>query len=400
MPMVSMLPEVVTFINWAHTFITVGPCRTFHLITTIFAIANQQDTNSQWARSCLTTCRTKFRDLSDTTSTNTNWQSVFMSVKPGGRYTTRFSGAISTLTLYTSSKKNCALPGALRTNSNLIQSIRLVCLHQTHESLGIFWEHCPPNLPQLDSMQISGQFTPTWMLLPFYHPSSSLVKWKKLVFRMEGYRSYTYGRDFFGALYKHARTLEVLRLEMRAYVMGDRVDRLMLLAPNLKELYILGDYMDGNGGYLDARELVKADWVCTDLEVFACRIRNIPRFDITRPIGRDFGRERVQQNQDGTLEESIELQRQVYSKLARFTRLRELQLGFPVNSRTSYYKHRRDEEKYRQYDCLAMTLESGLDLLRGLKDLSTVGLEDMEVYIHDDKKQTWFAEHWPHATFR
>ncbi|KAF8946334.1 hypothetical protein BGZ47_000813 [Haplosporangium gracile] len=217
--------------------------------------------------------------------------------------------------------------------------------------------------------------------------------WKKLVFRMEGYSSYTYGRDFFDALYKRARPLEALCLEMQAYVIGDHVDGLLSLASNLRELYILGDR------FLDAQEIVKTDWACTGLEVFACRIRNIPRFDITRPIGSNLDRKRVQENQDGLLEESIELQREVYSKLARFTRLRELRLGFPVNSKTSYYKNRRgDKEKYRQYDCLAMTLESGLDLLRGIKDLRTVGLEDMEVYIHGDKEQTWFAEHWPHAT--
>ncbi|KAF9120644.1 hypothetical protein BGW39_011203 [Mortierella sp. 14UC] len=82
----------------------------------------------------------------------------------------------------------------------------------------------------------------------------------------------------------------------------------------------------------------------------------------------------------------------------RLIKLRELRLGLPVDP-ICYpdYQHG-DREIYRQYDCLAMTLDSGLDLLRDLKELQIVGLEDMEVYIDGDKEQTWFAEHWPHAT--
>lgn len=52
---------------------------------------------------------------------------------------------------------------------------------------------------------------------------------------------------------------------------------------------------------------------------------------------------------------------------------------------------------YKLYDCLAMILDSGLGLLRGLKNLRIVGLEDMEIYIDGDSERSWFAENWPDA---
>ncbi|KAK5827685.1 hypothetical protein F5H01DRAFT_362143 [Linnemannia elongata] len=293
-------------------------------------------------------------------------------------------------------QRNSTLSGALKTHGDNIRSIRLDCPYDKYQNPQSFWKHCPPDLPLLDSMTIIGQCTPHWKYLPLHCPPS--VKWKKLVFDMSGYagsNSY-YGDDFFNLLDRHAPTLEVFRIDQRSYASGYGVNRLLSMAPNLRELYILSDRREMGGGMLDAREIARTDWVCTGLEVFVCRIGNIPRPDITRYIGGSLSREQIK---SGTLEESIELQRQVYSRLARFTRLRELRLGFPVNSRTSYLKHRRgDKEKYRQYSCLAMTVESGLDLLKNLKELQIVGLQDMEIYIDGDKEHTWFEENWPNAT--
>jgi hypothetical protein len=38
-----------------------------------------------------------------------------------------------------------------------------------------------------------------------------------------------------------------------------------------------------------------------------------------------------------------------------------------------------------------------LDLLKGLKHLQIVGLDDMEIYIDGDSGHCWFAETWRHA---
>ncbi|KAF9142672.1 hypothetical protein BGX30_002420 [Mortierella sp. GBA39] len=293
-------------------------------------------------------------------------------------------------------KENSALPGALKTHGGNIRSIRLSCPYDKYESPTTFWIHCPTDLPLLDSMTMIGQCPLGWIYLPLYCPPS--VKWKKLVFCMNGYAGSNsiYNKKFFNFLDKHAPTLEVFRLAWLSFADGNCVNRLLSMAPNLRELYILSDRQEMEGGVLDAREIARTDWVCTGLEVFVCRIGNIPRPDITRHVSYSLSRERVK---SGTLEESIEIQRQVYSRLARFTRLRELRLGFPVNSRASYFERRRgDKGRYRQYNCLAMTMESGLDLLKDLKELRSVGLQDMEIYIDGDKEQAWFAENWPKAT--
>lgn len=39
-----------------------------------------------------------------------------------------------------------------------------------------------------------------------------------------------------------------------------------------------------------------------------------------------------------------------------------------------------------------MNLGSGLDLLKGLKELKVV------VYVKGEKERAWFKEKWPHAT--
>jgi hypothetical protein len=138
------------------------------------------------------------------------------------------------------------------------------------------------------------------------------------------------------------------------------------------------------------------DWACDNLEVFVCQIRGVPRPDITRQIPGDLKVSRTRRS--GTVEESINIHRRVYAKLARFTKLQELRLGFPASTKSPCPRYQRPYvEAYRQYDCLAMTLDSGLDLMRGLKELRIVGLDDMEVYIHGVKEQIWFAENWPRA---
>ncbi|KAG9319081.1 hypothetical protein KVV02_008154, partial [Mortierella alpina] len=84
----------------------------------------------------------------------------------------------------------------------------------------------------------------------------------------------------------------------------------------------------------------------------------------------------------------------VYSQLARLTHLEVLRMGIPYDTENMYY-HRYDKACDRQYDCLAMSLESGLDLLGGLESLQVVALEDMEVGINDENEQKWVVEHWP-----
>lgn len=128
---------------------------------------------------------------------------------------------------------------------------------------------------------------------------------------------------------------------------------------------------------MDTKLIVDSEWVCLDLEVFGCRIGNIPRPDITRVIS---GEPTDFVVMDRSRLESITPQRRNYSKLARFTKLRELRLGYVIDTTPSNYQPG-DKEWRRQYDCLTMTLENGLDLLQGLQVMKVAGLEDMEVYV-------------------
>ncbi|KAK3848409.1 MAG: hypothetical protein J3R72DRAFT_500160 [Linnemannia gamsii] len=209
---------------------------------------------------------------------------------------------------------------------------------------------------------------------------------------------YKFVPGFFDALIEHAApTLEVLRFEGVLTISGNDINRTLCSAPNLKELRFAHDGIYGANSCIKAQDIVNSEWVCNDLEVFAWPIGAIPRPDITRALygGRNHG--------GGTLQESINLQRRVYAKLARLTKLRELSLGMPLTMDKPWVIddveiYVGSTEDYRQCDGLAMTLDSGLDLLRDLKNLRIVGLTDMEVYIDGDKEQTWVAEHWPNAT--
>ncbi|KAG0356507.1 hypothetical protein BGX24_006412 [Mortierella sp. AD032] len=183
-------------------------------------------------------------------------------------------------------------------------------------------------------------------------------------------------------------------MEVESGLVGYQTDHMLCSAPNLKEFYLTCDNEDSPACWMKAYAIVQSDWICNNLEVLACQIGEIPRPDITREIR---GGEAAYQIFPGSPQYSIGLQRQVYSKLAKLTKLRELKLGFLVDTTDPAYEPG-DEEIYRQYDCLALTLKSGLDLLKGLQNLRVVDLSNMEIYIDGDEEQSWFAEHWPNAT--
>ncbi|KAF8946332.1 hypothetical protein BGZ47_000811 [Haplosporangium gracile] len=287
---------------------------------------------------------------------------------------------------------------ALRTNKRLVQSLKLTL--ETDELLPLFLDQCPVPFPNLTAVELEAPFEDSyedeWMA-GFINITTD--GWKRIVFRK--------AKDCMGILefdqYPFeellrlaAPTLEVFRTYDLSLVSMAQINELLCTAPNLKELYLSGGVDNTPGNWLDREEFEDLEWVCSNLEVFGCRIGGFPRPDITRNID---GNPASEHTIKGTFQESVNLQRQVYARLARFTKLRELTLGFPLEASDA-----RDDKQYKdfyqQYDCLAMTLDSGLDLLKGLKDLRLVGLVDMEIYIEGEKEKAWFAENWPHATIR
>ena len=214
-----------------------------------------------------------------------------------------------------------AISRALKANGHLIHSLKF--RSEVYCVLEDFLPFCPPKFQQLTSAEFdcSLEFVNDPDIAQFIDMSSA--KWRRLVFR-ESIRP-KLGIEFrfksFEALLKHADTLEIFRLETRNSVEVKLIDQLLCAAPRLKELYLSGNYETHLGGWLDAREIVQSEWVCQDLEVFCCRIGNIPRPEITRTICQKPATKRHVKS--GTMEESIDLQRRVYAKLARLTKLRD-----------------------------------------------------------------------------
>ncbi|KAK5827648.1 hypothetical protein F5H01DRAFT_409427 [Linnemannia elongata] len=193
------------------------------------------------------------------------------------------------------------------------------------------------------------------------------------------------------ALLEHASTLEVVRLDKMSCLSSDSIQEFLCSAFHLKEFDVIGDVRDPyeENLFLDAHDVVSQDWVCTELEVFGCPIRGIPRPDITEIAGEpanDFIKK-------GTKQESLDLQRGVYSQLGRLKKLRELSLGVSVPLR--WGDNGLNREREYQHDCLAMTVESGLDLLKDLKELEIVVLREMDVFISHDGEEAWVKKNWP-----
>lgn len=283
----------------------------------------------------------------------------------------------------------------MRRNGDLIQSIKFDSCDDFF--FAEFLMNCPDDMHQLNSAEIEGLESDDDTLAIFLN--LPVNGWKRLVFQLDD----SDGRLGFGfqcvdIVQDNAETLEILRLEanIEAYD-GISIQTLLSSAPLLRELYLMPssrkalDETCQIEGWMIAEDIAEGqEWVCTELEVFGCQIGGIPRPDITRDIVNEDPCAFVVK---GTLEASIEMQRAVYRQLARMKKLRELTLGIPYDTYDEDYSMH-DKEYHRRYDCLAMTLESGLDLLKELKNLEVVGLDDMEVYMNRDE-EAWAAQHWP-----
>ncbi|KAG0286923.1 hypothetical protein BGZ96_009081, partial [Linnemannia gamsii] len=214
----------------------------------------------------------------------------------------------------------------------------------------IFLGLCPAYFPNLTAAYVEAPF-----VLDFDEDFARFIRlsssgWKRLIFHkcQELHSTVSFASEASNALLEHVPTLEILHGNFKSEIDSELVDELLSSAPNLMELYLQSDHETGCGGCFDAVAIVNSEWVCSDLEI------------------------------------------------ARFTKLRELILGFPILADID-----EDWDGYMdfhcQYGCLAMTVESGLDLLKGLKELRKIDLTNIEVYIDNETEQRWFKENWPQA---
>lgn len=217
------------------------------------------------------------------------------------------------------------------------------------------------------------------------------------------------------AILDHASTLENVRLDGCSALSGEFLQRLLCSAPNLKRFDIIArDRSYPKKLVLNAEHIVSSseDWVCHSLESFKCRISNIPRPDVTeRTNGRPFNNDDPMHS--GSMEASRAVQRVIYRQLGRLTKLKTLVLGRDdVDHDRAVEAHERfTEGEYfddgstvqagYQYECLEMTVESGMDLMVGLKELRHLELDamavgvDLKAGIGAESDLVWMKENWP-----
>ncbi|KAF9125011.1 hypothetical protein BGW39_007735, partial [Mortierella sp. 14UC] len=263
----------------------------------------------------------------------------------------------------------------------------------------VLYEHCP----HLTAARFDGH--PSDESLSFLIGASARG-WKSFMF--DGTQGSFFGRLSAKAILTHASTLENVRLEGCTAFTSTDIQQLFCSAPKLKRFHGISiDRLHEKDLALRADELVQSEWVCTGLESFACKITHVPRPDV---LIRTNGRALTSpMHTTGTIEASYQLQGRVYEQLSRLCKLRHLVLGgdigaYGVKTLELAMKERIVEGRFfdpkffqagYQYDCLSMTLESGLDQLKGLRDMRAVVVEGMAVGLSNPGELDWQKEHWP-----
>lgn len=209
--------------------------------------------------------------------------------------------------------------------------------------------------------------------------SGSSKGWRRVKF----WPSTKIGGATMDALSKHASTLEILDVEDSESVTSDQLIQLLSSCTRLHTLSSLRSLSLGNvHAKIDAKVFAKTDpdtgslkpWQCEQsLKVLEASITGVPRPDLT-------GRDVVAEAYPG---QARELHGQVYDRLARLTNLETLCLGL--------------RRTHSQYDCLEISLESGLDKLSGLKRLKELDVTGTRTRI-GLKEVQWMTEHWPRLT--
>ncbi|KAF8946333.1 hypothetical protein BGZ47_000812 [Haplosporangium gracile] len=249
----------------------------------------------------------------------------------------------------------------------------------------------PPTLLQLTSIEFIGVSSTDGVIANFLRRSTA--GWKQIIFRANHPQmTPRFWKESFKEVLKHAAT-QVLQVECAWCLSSKEIQGLLCGLPKLKEFNLLGacSHDVPPDPSLDASDIVTSEWACTNLEVFGCKIKGLRR--PPKPTnGRVSGPIKTRAEQ-----ESIDLQRRVCAQLGKLTKLRDLILRVHAPIFDDHYT---PNNPRNTRDCLALGFETGLDLLRDLKELRKVGLEDMDVDIGNFAEQTWVAQNWPHTTVR
>lgn len=160
--------------------------------------------------------------------------------------------------------------------------------------------------------------------------------------------------------------------------------------------------------FLDCRVMLQSTWSCTLLTELDIQITGIPRPDVLynwkgEKIFSDgaaaAGAITDSSATSGSIDESRRLQRQIYTRLATLVNLKYLQLGASSpephrvvvtlpNGKQGYF------DKGQQLNCLEMSLDSGLDILAGMKSMRILHVHSMEHRIGIPELK-WFERELP-----
>ncbi|KAG0288629.1 hypothetical protein BGZ96_007588 [Linnemannia gamsii] len=159
---------------------------------------------------------------------------------------------------------------------------------------------------------------------------------------------------------------------------------------------------------LDCRVMLQSTWSCTLLTQLDIQITGIPRPDVLYNWRGDkilsdkaaaAGITTDSRAICSSIDESRRLQRQIYSRLATLVNLESLQLGYSCpevrralvtlpNGKRGYF------DKGQQLNCLEMSLDSGLDILAGMKSMRVIYVHSMEHRIGIPELK-WFERELP-----
>jgi hypothetical protein len=182
-----------------------------------------------------------------------------------------------------------------------------------------------------------------------------------------------------GALVNHSATLEELTLD-GCFIRGIDLIQVLRHCSPLQRMISTQTYQDDfTSRGIGANTFVDQDTDTGKLITWACeaslKYLQVTIVDIPRPGLRNS---LIVETYPG---QGREIQNQVYDRLARLINLETLWLG-----NQEYYE--------TQYDCLEMSLESGLHKLSGLKSLKELGITGMKTRI-GVREVRWMVEQWP-----
>ncbi|KAF9146050.1 hypothetical protein BGX30_004743 [Mortierella sp. GBA39] len=224
------------------------------------------------------------------------------------------------------------------------------------------------------------------------------------------------------ALVQHSITLESLQVKDTPGFTSAQMCQILSTSPYLHTFMILaeGECMDPHVSHILAEDFIDLDpvtnslrpWPCAStLKLFRAKILGIPRPDITLTYyGCTRGEPAVGNGEEDNVAvvlqethsgQGRELQARVYERLSSFTRLMVLGLGHDdrdFGNENNFVEEPSGAwvlgDQAYQYECLDMSLDSGLQKLETLRDLEELNIFRMATCVGVQEVK-WMTKAWP-----